>query len=100
MHTLSLLFSVFECQAPPIGWNMNYSVFGRFQWICLDATILEMMPDKTEEKKIVCFRVDGPLASVTAVSICRAIVKALLSVSSTSSSKHSLMRVEFVFSMI
>ena len=32
---------------------MNYSVFGRFQWIYMDANILETMPRKTEKKKIV-----------------------------------------------
>ena len=32
---------------------MNYSIFGRFQWICVDANILETMPRKTEENKIV-----------------------------------------------
>ena len=39
---------------------MNYSVFGRFQWIRVDADILETMPRKTEEKKIVFVRVDDP----------------------------------------
>ena len=29
---------------------MNYSVLSRFQWICLDANILEKMLRKTEEK--------------------------------------------------
>ena len=33
MHMLRLFFSVFgEFQAPPIGWNMNYSVLSLFQW--------------------------------------------------------------------
>ena len=32
MRMLRVFFSVFgEYQAPPIGWNMNYSVFGCFQ---------------------------------------------------------------------
>ena len=45
MHMLHLFFSIFgEFQTPPIGWNMNYSVLSRFQWIRLDASILEMMP--------------------------------------------------------
>ena len=52
MCMLRLFFSVFgEFQAPPIGWNINYSAFGHFQWICLDANIFETMPRKTEEKK-------------------------------------------------
>ena len=29
------------------AWNMNYSIFGRFQWIRMDAYILETMPKKT-----------------------------------------------------
>ena len=46
------VYSIFgECQAPPIGWNINYSVFGRFQRIRADANILETMPRKTEEKR-------------------------------------------------
>ena len=32
---------------------MNYSVFGRFQWIHVDANILETMPMDSEEKKII-----------------------------------------------
>ena len=56
---LHLFFSVFvEFQAPPTGWNMNYSVLSRLQWIRLDTNILETMPRKTEEKKIVLVRVD------------------------------------------
>ena len=52
MHMLRLFFSVSgEFQAPPTGWNMNYSVLSCFQWIRLDADILEMMLRKTEEKK-------------------------------------------------
>ena len=32
---LCLIFSIFgEFQAPPIGWNMNYSMFSRLEWIC------------------------------------------------------------------
>ena len=59
MHMLHLFFSIFgEFQAPPIGWNMNYSVLSRFQWIRLDANILETMPRKTEEEKIVLVRVN------------------------------------------
>ena len=56
-HAQSLLLC-FEFQAPPIGWNMNYSVLSRFQWIRLDANILETMPRKTEEEKIVLVRVN------------------------------------------
>ena len=37
---------------------MNYSVFGRFQWIRVDANILKTMTRKTEKKKIVLARVD------------------------------------------
>ena len=33
------------------AWNMNYSVFGRFQWIRVDANILKTMTRKTEEKR-------------------------------------------------
>ena len=40
------------------AWNMNYSVFGRFQWIRMNANILEMMLRKTEEKRD-CFRPGG-----------------------------------------
>ena len=46
---------------------MNNSVFGRFQWIRIDANILETMQRKTEEKKTVFVRVDGPSVSVTCV---------------------------------
>ena len=43
MHMLRLFFSVFgDFQAPPIGWNINYSVLRRLQWIHLDANVLEM----------------------------------------------------------
>ena len=28
--------------------DMNYSVFGRFQWICVDANVLETMPRMSE----------------------------------------------------
>ena len=53
------LFSVFgECQAPPIGLEYDYSILSHFQWICMDANILETMLRKTEEKKIVLVRVD------------------------------------------
>ena len=46
---LRLFFSVFgEFQVPPIGWNMNYSVLSCFQWIRVDANILETRPRKTE----------------------------------------------------
>ena len=52
MHVLRLFFSVLgEFQAPPVGMS-------RLQWIHLDANILEMMPSKTWEKKIVLVRVD------------------------------------------
>ena len=48
------VFSVFgECEAPPVGWNMNYSVFSRFQWIREDSNILKTMTRKTEEKRFV-----------------------------------------------
>ena len=68
MHMLRLFFSIFgEFQAPPIGWNMNYSVFTRFQWIRLDANILEIMLKKTREK-IVLICVD--MASVWALLGC------------------------------
>ena len=40
-------FVLGEFQAPPIGWRMNYSVLRRFQWIRLDANILETMPSKS-----------------------------------------------------
>ena len=43
--------------------NRIYSVFGHFKWIRMDANILETMPRKTEERKIVFARVDGPLVS-------------------------------------
>ena len=57
---LRLFFAVFgEFQAPPIGWNMTYSVLSHLQWICSDAYILETMPRKTGEKeKKVLVRVD------------------------------------------
>ena len=29
---------------------MNYSILSHFQWICVDANILETMPMKMEEK--------------------------------------------------
>ena len=46
-------FSIFGTfQAPPIGWNMNYSVLSRLQWIRSDTKILETMPRKTGEKKV------------------------------------------------
>ena len=52
MSMLRLFFSIFgEFQAPPIG--LEYSVLGHFQWIRLDANILEKMLRKTEEKEIV-----------------------------------------------
>ena len=37
---------------------MNYSILSCFQWIHVDANILEMMLRKTEEKKIIFVRVD------------------------------------------
>ena len=40
---------------------MNYSVLSHLQWIHLDANILEMMPRKTGDKKIVSVRVDKVL---------------------------------------
>ena len=40
------------------AWNMNYSVLSHFQWIRVDANILETMPRKTEEKKIILVCVD------------------------------------------
>ena len=68
---LLLFFSVFgECEAPPRGWNMNYSIFSRFQWIRMDANILEMMQRKTEEKNIVFVCVDGPSVSPTTLEHC------------------------------
>ena len=51
MHMLRRFFSVFgEFQAPPIGWNMNYSVLSHSQWIRLDVNILKTIPRKTEKK--------------------------------------------------
>ena len=44
----------------PETWNMNYSVFGRFQWIRVDANILKTITRKMEKKKIVFACVDGP----------------------------------------
>ena len=35
------------------AWNMNYSVFGCFQWSRMDTNILKTMTRKTEKKKIV-----------------------------------------------
>ena len=50
MCMLHLMFSVFgEFQAPPIGWNINYSILSCLQWIHLDANILETMPRRTGE---------------------------------------------------
>ena len=52
MRMLSVFFSVFdECEVPPVGWNMNCSVFGRFQWIRVDANILKTMTRRTEGKR-------------------------------------------------
>ena len=71
MLMLRLFFSVFgEFQAPSIGWNMNYSVFSRFQWIRVDANILETMPRKTEEKKIILVRVDKVLDRRRYIGVC------------------------------
>ena len=39
----------------------NYSVLHRLQWICLDANILETMPRKTGEKRIILVCVDMAL---------------------------------------
>lgn len=47
---------------------MNHSVFCHFQWIRLDANILETMPRKTEEKKTVFVRVDEPLIMASCVN--------------------------------
>ena len=33
--------------APPIGWNMNYSMLSHLQWIHLGMNILEAMPRET-----------------------------------------------------
>ena len=47
----NLFFFVFgEFQAPPIA--LEYSVFSLFQWIHLDANILEMMPRKMGNKRL------------------------------------------------
>ena len=54
-HAPSLLLCFGEFQAPPIGWNMNYSALSCFQWIRLDANILETMPRKAEERQIVWY---------------------------------------------
>ena len=43
---------------------MNYSVFGHFQWIHVDANIFKAMTRKTEKKEIVFVRVDGALVMV------------------------------------
>ena len=40
---------------------MNYSILRRFQWIRVEANNLEIMPRKTEEKKIVLVHVDMAL---------------------------------------
>ena len=40
---------------------MNYSMLSQFQWICLDANILETMSRKTWEKKICLVCVDMAL---------------------------------------
>ena len=56
---LPLFFSIFgEFQALPLSGNMNYSILNRFQWIRLDANILETMPRNTREKKD-CFGTYG-----------------------------------------
>ena len=34
------------------AWNVNYSVLSRFQWFRVDPNIHEMMPRKTEGKKV------------------------------------------------
>ena len=61
MFTLRIFFSYFgEFQVHLKAWNMNFSVLSCFQWIRIDANILETMPRKTEEKKIVFVRVDEP----------------------------------------
>ena len=53
MRMLSVFFSVFgECQAPPVGWNMNCSVVGRCQSIHVDANILKTMMRKMEGKRL------------------------------------------------
>ena len=62
MHMLRLFFSIFgRCQAPPIGLEYELQHFQSFSVDHMDANILETMPRKTEEKKIVFIRVDGPL---------------------------------------
>ena len=63
MRMLRLFFPGFgEFQAPPIGWNMNYSMLSRLQWIhkysCNDA-------EEDGEKKIILVRVDMDLVSST-----------------------------------
>ena len=56
MCMLCLFFSVLgEFQAPPIGLEYELQCFGRFQWIRMDTNILETMPRKTEENKIVSY---------------------------------------------
>ena len=43
------------------AWNMNYCIFGPFQWIHMDANILKTITRKTEKKKEIVFAcVDGP----------------------------------------
>ena len=52
----SLFLVNFKCHLE--AWNMNYSDLSRFQWIRVDANVLETMPRKTKEKKIVLVCVD------------------------------------------
>ena len=47
---------------------MTYRVFSLFQWIHVDGNILETMPRKTEEKKIVLVRVDKALVWLSSIS--------------------------------
>ena len=65
MRTLRLFFSVFgEFQAPPIDLEYELQRFQSFSVDCVDANILEKMPRKMEEKKIVLVRVDSALEPV------------------------------------
>ena len=59
---MRLSLSVFgEFQVPPIELEYELQHFESFSVDCVDTNILETMPRKTEEKKIVLVRVDSAL---------------------------------------
>ena len=59
MHMLRHFFSVFgEFQAPPIGWNMNYSMLSHLQWFYLERKYSWNDAEEDGEKKIVLVHVD------------------------------------------